>query len=622
MTTGRRRAPVLALVIGGGLALVLTGWIGLDLREPISFHGDHLLTLGYARSYVDGHGFRLNDRLGYPGVRDAMYHPTFYFAQKSFMWLTARATDSPMLVVSLFYGAGIVSIFAACWWSLRRLGAGYDLATLGGLAFLLTPYIAVRAGMHDLLAVCFSVPLGALLALRVQYPELTGAPATTTTTPGRQDSLVWALVFIVGASGLYYAFFTAFFVMVVGLVAAVSNRRLAPLVRSTLVCAGVVIVMLVTGPGPGMVDVITGQVALTVRLPVEQEFYGLEWREAVTPFRTWPSAPLAIVEGIARLGREGDWGEWPGPLLTLVIAMSPVIGLAALLTARRRDVDPRLITIALCALCIAAGIVFAARGSVGRVFNELVTPAIRAQNRITPFLTFFAIVLVTLGVERLRSTWGTAGRACAAVALAGTLLASAWPAIGFLQARQQYFLADSNEQADRSSIVHLLDGIDRMAATRVLQLPVTPWPEVPPIRGVDPYRFELPYILSRARSDVRWSYGLSARQPEFWTLVTLVSDHRGRDLAAAAAAIGFDAILLDKRALAPEELEETKHSLLDEVGSACLVFDDERHVLVQIAATAASRTCRVPAPAQAPADMADNGVVRPREPRGAGRPGP
>lgn len=613
ITRHTRLVPVLALVIGAGLALVLTGWSGLNLRDPISFHGDHLLTLGYARSYVDGHGFRLNDRLGYPGIRDAMYHPTFYFAQKSFMWLTARATDNPMLVVSLFYGVGIVSMFAACWWSLRRLGTGHDLAAIGGLAFVITPYVAVRAGMHDLLAVCFSVPLGAFLALRVAYPELTGTPAATA---GRRDPLVWALTFIVGAAGLYYAFFTAFFVMVVGLAAAVAGRRLTPLVRAALVCAGVVLVMIVTGPGPGIADVITGQVALTVRLSVEQEFYGLEWRDAATPFRTWPSAPLAIAEGIAHLGREGDWGEWPGPLLTFVIVMSPVIGLAAFLTTRKRDTDPRMITVALCALCIAAGVVFAARGSLGRVFNELITPAIRAQNRVTPFLTFYAIALLVLAAERLRRTWHATARAAAAAVLASVLLASAWPAIGFLRAKQQHFLADASERAERSSIAQLLDWTDRMAATRVLQLPVVPWPEVPPIRGVDPYRFELPYILSRARSDVRWSYGLSARQPDLWALVTLVAEHRGRDLAAAAAAIGFDAILLDKRALAPDELEETNRSLLDEVGPVCQTFDGERHVFVQIAATTANPACRVPAPSAAPAGTTDSGVATPGEPRG------
>src|SRR5690606_26629069 len=99
--------------------------------------------------------------------------------------------------------------------------------------------------------------------------------------------------------------------MVVGLVAAVSARRVVPLARSALVCAGVVVVLIVTGPGPGIIDVINGQVSLTTRLPLEQDLYGLEWRDAWTPYRTWPSAPPAIAEGVAGLGPEGEWGEWP-----------------------------------------------------------------------------------------------------------------------------------------------------------------------------------------------------------------------------------------------------------------------------------------------------------------------
>jgi hypothetical protein len=80
VSTKQWRGP-LALAAGIVCVLVLTGWTALRPNEPLSFNSDHLLTLGNARSYMDGHVFRWNDRLGFPAQRDQMYHATFYLPQ-------------------------------------------------------------------------------------------------------------------------------------------------------------------------------------------------------------------------------------------------------------------------------------------------------------------------------------------------------------------------------------------------------------------------------------------------------------------------------------------------------------------------------------------------------------
>ena len=578
------RGP-LTVVTGIVLALLLTGWTALDPREPLSFHGDHLLTLGNARSYLDGNGFRWNDRLGFPDQRDAMYHATFYFAQKSIMWLAARPAASPATVVYLFYGVGVALVFGAAYWGLRRVGIARDLAWLGGLAFVVTPYVAIRVALHDMLSMPFSVPLGVVLALRIAQPETVGH---TSASERGIDPLPWVLAAIIGASGLYYAFFASFFVMVLAAWSSVTRRTLAPLAHATLVCAAIVAVMLVTGPGLGLLDVVSGRVTLTARQAVEQTMYGLVLSDAAKVLVWWPT-----LEGVtsAPTGREGDWGEWPGVVLTSAVMVLPLVAIWLMWMGRRVRPTARLTTMVLCGVAVTGGVLFTLRGGPGLWFNEWVTPAIRAQNRVAPYLTYFALICLMGWIDGARHRGGSVARAAWAVGLAGALLASAWPALRFFPAKQRAFLMDGAEQADRQSIERLVRVIGDSGVTTILQLPVVGWPEAPPVRGVNPTRFELPHILTPPGSPVRWSYGLSTRQPEFDSLAALADGHLEQGMAPAAAFAGFDAILIEKAALSDADWRKVVDTLSRNLPAACRLFDDRRRTLFQIGATPRLAPC-------------------------------
>jgi hypothetical protein len=126
-----------------------------------------------------------------------------------------------------------------------------------------------------------------------------------------------------------------------------------------------------------------------------------------------------------------------------------------------------------------------------------------------------------------------------------------------------------------------------------MQVPVAGWPEAPVMRGVHPERFELPYILMPARSTVRWSFGLSTRQPALDALTALVDGHLDRGLAQAAAFVGFDAILIEKAALSDAD----RHTILDTLSrgrpASCRLYDDRYRALFQIGPTALRPACAV-----------------------------
>lgn len=588
-----------AAVVSSGalLCLWLTGWFGLNLRDPLSFSGDHMLWLGYARSFIEGHGFRWSDSLGFPGMRDHMYHPTFYLSQKSLMWITARLLDNPAAVISVFYAFGIIFTYGACYWTLRRLSITCALAIVGSVAFVVTPYFAFRAGNHDPFAVCYSVPLGAMLAIRVGLHETNGHALSL-----RQrlaDPLAWLLVLLVSASGVYFAFFTAVFVSFAGAVAAVARHHIEPAARAVLLSIGIVVGLLVTGPGLGLIDILNGTVQTPVRQAMEQSMYGLSVGDAVRSLAHAPFTPPWWAAGVRGMGFEGTFGEWPGLLLTLVILASPAIALGIALAGpfgnghgeRRRQL------VALCAGMAAFGVFFAARGGLGLLFNHIVTASFRAQSRIMPFLTFFAIVIVLVWVQQARAGRRRWPRIVVPLILVGGLVSSiAESSPRFpLQTMQRAWLASEAQIGNRHSILDMLERLRESGARTVLQLPVVSWPEVAPMRGFTPYHFELPHVLDKAHSGVRWSYGMSVGQPMFTRLSSVVDAHRDDRLVAAAAGLGFDAISIEKGALSAPELAAWIAAIETELDPACRVFDDARRLLYVFAAAGADGRCRPPA---------------------------
>lgn len=594
-TPSRLAAPAI-VAFGAVVCLWLTGWFGLNLRDPLSFYGDHMLWLGYARSFIEGHGFRFSDSLGFPGVRDHMYNPTFYLSQKSLMWLAARAFDNPAAVISVFYGVGITCTYGACYWALRQVSIDRWLSVIGSVAFVVTPFFAFRAGNHDPFAVYYSVPLGAMLALRLGMPD--AGRARPTLRARVSDPAAWLLVFLVSASGVYFAFFTAVFITFVGGVTAIARRTVEPAGRAVLWCAGIVVGLLVTGPGLGILDVLNGAVQVPGRSAMEQSLYGLSVGDAVRPLARLPFTPAWWANGIAGMSLEGTFGEWPGLLLTLVILVSPVIALGAAMAGPTSDDDRRRWLVALCAGCAAFGVFVAARGGLGLLFSQVVTASLRAQSRIMPFLTFFAIVIILVWVQRALAAPHRGVRIVAPGLLVAGLLASVAESTPRfpLSTMQRAFLTSEVQQQNRRSILDMLERLRASGAKAVLQLPVVSWPEVPPYRGFTPYHFELPHVLDTARSGVRWSYGMNAAQPMFAVLASTVDTHREGGIAAAASSLGFDAIVIEKGAQPEAALTAWVTAIEADVPPRCRLFDDERRALYVLAGEGDGGTCAPPGP--------------------------
>jgi uncharacterized membrane protein len=568
-----RRIDLLICLIGAVICVGLTGYFRIRTDLPASLEGDHLFFVTAAKSYINGHGFRLDSQLGFPGERDWLYFPSFDLSSRCLLWLAAHLTRNPFSVVHIYYVLGLAAMFGFAYWTMRRLGVRAWLAAIGSIASVMTPYLAARAYGHDTLAIYFSVPLGLGLALSIGLGRYDGSLRRLFTDP-----YVLVAIVVVATSGLYYAFYTVMLSLFGATAAAMARRRVSPVIAAVAVSVPIILLLVFSGFGLDLAQALSPQIAQPQRQPYEQILYGLNLATSSYPFRFWHKVAAGVAQSQASLPSVFDnegVREWPGPFLTLVLLATPLILAACQLRPRNQAdaEDSRVRVIALCSAMIVFAILFAARGGIGYLFNLMVSPAIRADARIMPFLTLAAIVVTCVGAELASASpriwWRWGGLALAAVLLS----ASARPQLWVLYKFQRDTLAAN--QAERASVPAMLQAKDRAGLKAVLELPVVSWAEQPAIMNFQPYDHQLPYVYDRPRSPTRWSYGENEKQP--WFPVVQYEAADPARVERGAQKLGFDGALIAKSAYDAAGLAKLQAGIL--AGGACRLYEDDHLAL-------------------------------------------
>ena len=597
MLSGLRRAatPLLfysgGLLICGALVSVTFGLFRGSFDLTLVPRGDNTFALSYIKSYIEGYGFRYTNALGYPGVQDNVLHPSFEFSYRLFLWLVTRWIKDPFAAYALMYVAGTAAIFIAAAAALQHLRIRLGLAILGALVFVVCPFFNSRAFGHDFLALYFSVPLGAVLALRTTDVLDRSDIGRTLREPFVAISIV-----VCATSGIYYAFFTCMFVAFAATVASIGRRDWSPLLFALSVSLLLISLMAVTGIGiGGIVDALTGSIQRVRRLPTEQIMYGLRMSDVVGVIGSIPGLGRYVNEYRALVPSTGEgMFEFPSLMLTATILASPLL-LAALGASQAtadegEDKRRRRTIIFMASACIVFGVFYAVPGGIGYVFGVFVFAAIRATQRIIPFLSFFALVILLSFAEMvLRSSASRAARYGVAALLVVTV-AGMLPTL--VSRRHHPALVQTPEiKASVAGIRDLLRAKDAHSVTTVLQLPHVAWPEQPNIRAFDPYGHFLGFFYDTHQSKTRWSYGSTLSQPAFRTLRSAIDEHREAGLVAATAKLGFDAILIEKSAYDSSELASLRANIERDLSPSCRIYEDAIRILYLIARQAGGQPC-------------------------------
>jgi hypothetical protein len=270
------------------------------------------------------------------------------------------------------------------------------------------------------------------------------------------------------------------------------------------------------------------------KVAAESEVYGLKIRQLISPvaehvfppFRWWTDRdraanfPLETENSTTRLGLVATLGLlW---LLGIVFVpnVSGRLASGTLVSASRLTM---------------AAILLGTIGGFGSLFSLLVSPQIRAYNRIAPFIAFFSLVAVAFAIDSLSRT--RARRIAAAVIvlavglsdqrMAGVRLNRAYPAI--------FEEVGSLGQFVRELESRLPDG------AMVLQLPFAKYLNDPGAVRMQSYDHLKPSLMSQR---LRWSYPAISNQQMRWQEAAAGLDPR--ELPSRMAAEGFVAVVIDR----------------------------------------------------------------------------
>ena len=546
---GGRWAHVLALALW---LFLCASWLGRGYDVPLAYEGDGLWYVAMFKNFATGGwGTQWYPRLGAPFGAYGWDFPNADFGFHAIAWLMSRFSSDAGLLFNAFFLLTFPSAYIAAYWVMRRLGTGVALAAAGAFAFALLPYHFWRI-WHLWLATYFVIPL-----IVWECAKLWSFEAASLRDWLRTNKASPAVAALAGVMGAYYAFFSVLLVGVTGLVVALRTRSRRPLVAALALGAITTTLVLVqVAPSVAYRAKFGGNPEVAARGAAHSQVLGLNLGFALTPHDTYRielgnrlaqgvrlTTPMINENTVAYLGIVGVLGT----LLLVLVSLGapfPVARPAALVVLA----------------CVSlATILWATVGGFGYLFALLVTPEIRALNRMSIVLGFTGIAAFVLVADAMLLRWPERRRTVAAGALAaGIMLLALVDEIPGMFPRDRDFNLAQYPQ-DREFFARVEASVP--PGTQVLSLPYLEFPERPPVHRETSYAHLRPLAHT---TTLKWSYAaIRERSHDRW--IRALSILAPAQMLQAARASGFGGIYLEGRAL-PDGGAELRRAVSAELG--------------------------------------------------------
>ncbi len=557
------------------------GDLGLPLRySPVD---DTKFYLMLVKGIADHGWYSSNTSLGAPFGQHLVDYPQGADSLNLLLIrLLALFSSNAALLINLFFLATFALSAFTSHLVLRVLGLSALSAGLCAVLFSLLAYHFFRGESHLFLSAYYAIPLTGYLFLRVLgggtlFARRPAAGHRIAAWVSCRTVLTLAICALVGSDNLYYATFAVVMLTGATVIGAVTRRR-APAAQGFLLVA-VIVATVGVNIAPSLVyrSEHGTNVALERSLAGNEssnEAFGLRLSNLLLPAPGARIAPLrkatveydrSIAPGYceacyASLGTVGDVGF----LWLTLCALLAVVGLAAL-PARGRLLRDAAIG---AWLAIAVGSV----GGLASLLELLVTPDVRAWNRISVLIAFFSLLSVGVLLDALLRCLGRRrhGRTLGPIALAGVLLFGAYD-----QTSASYIPAYRTTARQWRSDERLVQEIEaRMPrGAGIFELPYVPFPEGYPETAVgdeiatyatkyEPLRG---YLHSR---HLRWSYGAIKGRPADWP--GALSGQPLPYVLAAAGAAGFTGVWVDPAGFEPAKWTRLRSALQATLGESGL----------------------------------------------------
>ncbi|WP_185982851.1 hypothetical protein [Aureimonas mangrovi] len=539
------------------------------LDVAYTFSGDAVDKLVQIKNVAETGWLFFNDRLGYPFAYDRLDFPRFDSLNYAIMGPIAAVTGEAGLAMNLYYLASFYLIAFSAFWTLRRLTFDTAPAVICALVFAFLPYHLFRGVAHLTNGTYFLIPPAVLILFWAARDQMGFG-----TKEGRRRLLFALLVAVlITLQTPYNGVFFSILSLVAAAIAFSSHAKLRNI--------GVVCALLMATAGTFVAEQVprlihqaqNGTVDSGTRSPSNVQYYSTNLTQIVLPSERHRLAPVRERARIFNQEMQVPQSE----VRHQYIGVLGLIGLATLFLALSRrssgvskDVAPLSTerTVAIAALLAVALLVFTISTGLGTIFSYYFAQSIRALNRTLPFFAFLCLIgsawALQLVLRRFRRDWLRRG---IAVLLGAAFLFDAVP-LGM--ARQERDAPIASYDAMKRYFAEMEGRLGGGAA--VFQMPVTWYPEHPPIQRTVDYDYLKPFLLT---DTLRFSAGAS-RGREGYNWGRFVEQQPPTEMIASTHAAGFGAILIDGFGYTPEDLSQLTAGLTQALPEEPFVSEDQR----------------------------------------------
>ncbi|MBF0442889.1 MAG: hypothetical protein HQK54_13365, partial [Oligoflexales bacterium] len=513
-----------------------SGLLYHDLKIPLLYFGDALSVQAGIKTIVETGWVLTNNMLGAPFHYTSNDFPgADYFHYCVIYVLSLFSRDSGLIYNIFFILTFVLTSMTTCF-SLIRLKARPLYSLILAQAYSFAPYHIFRGENHIFLSAYSVIPLTIFMTLRLNDDEIPFFKKKTAADRSiyrfsifNFESLGFFIICLLsGASGIYYAFYSCFFIavsMVMVLVRKDRFTRLSSALMMAAVIAFVVYLQLLpsqiysyqNGPNPFAVN----------RLPIESEIYGLKPSQMLIPPRYTFVKPPAFLESIIAQYLQAGLPIHENICSSLGLLTSLGFTLLLVRLFMPKDDSPVLSQLSVFNL---TALLFAVPGGLSTLFAVYVSPQLRAHNRISIFISFFSLVALSVYGERL-TRWSNRP-------FFAQIILFIFFYFGVLNQIPIFIFNNETYNSDRQFIQQIEQSLPQNAM--IFQLPLMRFPENGPISAMTDYDPFKPYLHSHK---IRWSYGSPRGRYDKWY------DEAAKGpvdaLIKKIGEVGFEGILID-----------------------------------------------------------------------------
>ncbi|MES2998386.1 MAG: sugar translocase [Pseudomonadota bacterium] len=381
-----------------GFCFLLAWWLMgcFNLNFPIGYSGDAFFMSWLTKRLMDGFWYFNSVYSGFPFGSVFYDFPASDSGNFFVLKLLGIFTHSYILTINIYFLLGFSVTSLSSYFILQKLGINKAFSLVGAILFTFLPFHFLRIA-HLFYTWYFSIPIFVWFAFKIssEIPIFFESGKI-----GWKKIKPYLILLALASFGVYYSLFAVLMFIASGIVGTLKWKT-----SKNIVSALIVIFMVTLGISiniaPNAIYVYKNGINPTVahRSALESEYYGLKLTQMLLPqqahrFRFFrdisnhysQTFPLVTENSTASLGLVGSIG--------LIILLGVAIGTPFF----RFQIDSRIQLLSFLAIFL---FLFSTIGGFASIFSLLITPMIRAWNRVSVFIGFASIFTFILCAEKL-----------------------------------------------------------------------------------------------------------------------------------------------------------------------------------------------------------------------------